>query len=61
VASLWTREANTHRDADEAKEELGPLAERLRKEWDKLLQTIARLWQEHDDAHHKINYVLGEV
>jgi hypothetical protein len=53
VASLWNREANAHRDADEAKEELGALAERARldaaeaerlwKEWDKLLQTTTRL------------------
>jgi hypothetical protein len=47
VASLWNREANAHRDADEAKEELGRLdaaeAERLWKEWDKLLQTTTRL------------------
>jgi uncharacterized coiled-coil DUF342 family protein len=71
VASLWTREADTHRDADKAKEKLMALTERarldavetkwLRKERDELLQTTVRLRQERDNAYRRINDLLGEV
>jgi hypothetical protein len=60
VGSLRVWEADAHWDTDEAKEKLVALAEwahldateteRLWKEQDKLLQTIARLRQECDDA-----------
>jgi hypothetical protein len=54
VASFQIREAEARRHANKAKEKFAALAERarsdameterIRKEWDELLQTMARLW-----------------
>jgi hypothetical protein len=61
VANLQIREANAHRHVDEAEEKFAALVERVhldaaeakrvRKERDKLFQTMARLRRERADAH----------